>query len=161
MDNKEQRQIKNQYDLEKELYDFCLSICREEYVKLMEYMDDWILKHRDKEFFALKATNERSQKTLFGNVKYRRRGYAYKTLNGESETVYLLDELFNNEKLGNFSLAMAEEIAMRLEETREGTALVKDMQDRHHLEITRQAMYWLMKKYRAYTDELAKESLNA
>ncbi len=159
MDN--ETRIRSFDELEKAIYDHYMAECRKVYAELLKEMDDWIFEHRDQALFKIKTNKEMTRKCIFGDVRYNRRYYGFRAMNGEEELVFLLDDAFNQEKIGLFSVGIAEEVARMFDEKMSGMEVSKELAERHHLEVSRQATYLISNAYHEYMTKKAKESLQA
>lgn len=157
MDN--ETRIRSFDELEKAIYDYYMAECRKVYVELLESMDDWLKEHRDKDLFKLKTDKEITRKCIFGEIRYKRRYYGFKAMNGEEKLVFLLDDAFNQEKIGYFSVGVAAEVARMMDEKMSGMEVAKELSERHHLEIPRQSAYLISNAYHEYMAKKAKENV--
>lgn len=96
-------------ELEKNIYDYICNFGRSITVELLEQLDEYLMKNRDRKRYISKEKNRKTTiKTVYGEIEYRRRLY-YDCL--EKEYVYLLDDNLQMERIGTISSNLAKRIA--------------------------------------------------
>jgi len=94
--------------LERKIYEYICEIGKNITVELLEQLDLYLMKNRDKKRYVSKDRRKTTIKTVYGEVEYYRRMY-YDTCSGTP--VYLLDEDMQMEKIGTISVNLAKKIA--------------------------------------------------
>lgn len=95
-------------ELEKQIFEQACKAARELTVKLLEQLDDFLMKSRDRKRYVSKQTRKATIKTVYGEVEYNRRQY-FDTKN--QEYVFLLEDKMEMEKIGTISSNLSKQIA--------------------------------------------------
>ena len=76
---------------------------QEETKELLERYDQHLFQQRDKKIFRDKGRRKTTVKTVYGEVEYSRHVYLVADEHGTQHSVYLLDEILQMERVGQFS----------------------------------------------------------
>ena len=97
--------------LEKNIFKYGCEVACEELKELLQYIDRWLMKTRDKAIYRHKGHRKTCIKTLMGEVEYSRAVYEVMDDSSERKFVYLLDEYMGFDCIGFVSSNLAEKIA--------------------------------------------------
>lgn len=95
-------------NIEKGIYDIACQFARELTAGILEQLDKYLMKDRDKSRYANKQMRATTIKTVYGEVEYSRRHYYDRK---EGRYVFLLDEQLQMDKIGTISSNLAKIIA--------------------------------------------------
>ena len=98
-------------ELEQEIYRIACNVAVELTSLILANKDQEIFENIDKRKYHSQGFRTTTIKTVYGDVKYRRRVYSTYLENGEKAYVYLLDAALGMEKIGLISENLAEKIA--------------------------------------------------
>ena len=97
--------------LERNIFKYGCEVACEELKELLQNIDRWLMKTRDKAIYRHKGHRKTCIKTLMGVVEYSRAVYEVMDGNLERKFVYLLDEYMGFDCVGFVSSNLAEKIA--------------------------------------------------
>ena len=97
--------------LEKNIFKYWCEVACEELKELLQTIDRWLMKTRDKAIYRHKGYRKTCIKTLMGVVEYSRAVYEVMDGSLERKFVYLLDEYMGFDCVGFVSSNLAEKIA--------------------------------------------------
>ena len=95
-------------ELEKKIFTFICDMGRDITVYLLEQLDEYLMKNRDRKRYISKQTRKVTIKTVYGEVEYSRRMYFDAK---DKRYVYLLDDNMQMERIGSISSNLAKRIA--------------------------------------------------
>lgn len=97
--------------LEKNIFKYGCEVACEELKNMLQEIDRWLMKTRDKAIYRHKGHRKTCIKTLMGEVEYSRAIYEVMDGSSERKFVYLLDEYMGFDCVGFVSSNLAEKIA--------------------------------------------------
>ena len=97
--------------LEKNIFKYGCEVAREELKELLQTIDKWLMKTRDKLIYRHKGHRKTCIKTLMGEVEYSRAVYEVMDGSSDRKFVFLLDEYMGFDCIGFVSSNLAEKIA--------------------------------------------------
>ena len=95
-------------EMEKEIFNAMCIAAQKLTKESLEKLDEDIASARDTKKYRLKAFKETSVKTVYGDVKYKRRMY----IDDSGHARYLLDEMLETKQCGQYSENMVEKILL-------------------------------------------------
>ena len=97
--------------LEKNIFKYGCEVACEELKNILQEIDRWLMKTRDKAVYRHKGHRKTCIKTLMGEVEYSRAVYEIMDGSSERKFLYLLDEYMGFDCVGFVSSNLAEKIA--------------------------------------------------
>lgn len=103
-------------DLEEKVWKQKINEGKIELKYMLQEIDYYLLKHKDKEKFEVKDIQPTTIKCKFGNVEIYRRRYKFKLEDGTIKYVYLLDEYLDLGYCGQYSQSIVEMVMQEVVE---------------------------------------------
>lgn len=103
-------------DLEKKLYKYACDEACNALRRVLESLDEKLLKERDTKLYRNKGMKKTCLRTIMGDMEYSRRIYEFKLEDGKKATKYLLDEYLGMDTIGNVSINLVETILTNVSE---------------------------------------------
>lgn len=97
--------------LERNIFKYGCEVACEEMREMLQRIDQWLMKTRDRAVYRHKGHRKTCIKTLMGEVEYSRAVYEVMDGSSERKFVYLLDEYMGFDCVGFVSSNLAEKIA--------------------------------------------------